>query len=61
MALHCVMCCRWPLHVQWSKRVTEEFWRLGDKEKAMGVPVGPLCAAAPPNRTFEARSPLDPP
>ena len=33
----------WPLHVQWSERVTEEFWLLGDKEKGMGVAVGPLC------------------
>ena len=31
------------LHRQWTQRATEEFWRLGDKEKALGMSVSPLC------------------
>lgn len=38
---HCLK--PWPLHKEWSERVNEEFWRLGDREKAMHVPVSPLC------------------
>jgi hypothetical protein len=30
-------------HVEWTRRVTDEFWRLGDREKALGVGVSPLC------------------
>ena len=33
----------WEAHATWTARVTEEFWSLGDRERAMGVPVGPLC------------------
>ena len=33
----------WELHRSWSERVTEEFWRLGDLERTMGLPTGPLC------------------
>ena len=33
----------WALHQNWTQRITEEFWLLGDREKSMGVPVGPLC------------------
>ena len=38
---HCLK--PWGLHREWSERVTEEFWRLGDREKALGVDVSPLC------------------
>lgn len=31
------------MHRQWSLRATEEFWALGDREKALGVPVSALC------------------
>ena len=31
------------LHEQWTTRITEEFWLLGDREKSMGVPTSPLC------------------
>jgi len=31
------------LHEKWTERITREFWALGDREKAMGVPVSPLC------------------
>jgi len=31
------------LHKLWTDRVTEEFWRLGDKEKKSGVGISPLC------------------
>lgn len=30
-------------HEAWSALVTEEFWKIGDREKALGVPVGFLC------------------
>ena len=31
------------LHRDWSMRITNEFWALGDKEKKLGVPISPLC------------------
>jgi len=31
------------LHEQWTARITEEFWLLGDREKSIGVPTSPLC------------------
>ena len=30
-------------HENWTERVTTEFWALGDRERALGVPVSPLC------------------
>jgi ankyrin repeat protein len=30
-------------HKAWTERVTNEFWALGDRERAMGIPVSPLC------------------
>jgi len=32
----------WELHVKWSQRVQEEFFRQGDLERAKGVEVSPL-------------------
>jgi len=31
------------LHEQWTAKITEEFWLLGDREKSIGVPTSPLC------------------
>jgi len=31
------------LHEEWSMRISREFWRLGDREKELGVPISPLC------------------
>ena len=33
----------WQLHHQWSVRVSEEFYRQGDEETELQVPVSPLC------------------
>ena len=33
----------WPQHQEWSQRITDEFWTLGDKERKLGVPISPLC------------------
>lgn len=30
-------------HHRWSQLVTEEFWKIGDREKSLGVPVSFLC------------------
>ena len=31
------------LHKQWTERVTNEFWALGDRERSLGITVSPLC------------------
>jgi ankyrin repeat protein len=31
------------LHLAWTHRVSQEFWALGDAERAMGIPLSPLC------------------
>ena len=33
----------WPQHQDWSQRITDEFWTLGDKERKLGIPISPLC------------------
>mmetsp|Transcript_76009 Transcript_76009/g.211158 ORF Transcript_76009/g.211158 Transcript_76009/m.211158 type:complete len:925 (+) Transcript_76009:139-2913(+) len=33
----------WPVHVEWSTRVSEEFHRQGDAERRLGLPISPLC------------------
>eukprot|EP00049_Salpingoeca_infusionum_P022465 m.6916 g.6916 ORF g.6916 m.6916 type:complete len:966 (+) comp5205_c0_seq1:299-3196(+) len=46
VALHCADIASqtkdWDISIRWSERVIEEFYRQGDKEKMLGVPVGPL-------------------
>jgi len=31
------------LHKRWSRRITEEFFYQGDKEREYNIPVTPLC------------------
>ena len=33
----------WVLHHRWTCRVTEEFYALGDVERAAGLPISPFC------------------
>ncbi len=33
----------WPLYSEWIKRITQEFYNQGDKEKQFGLPVSPFC------------------
>lgn len=33
----------WATHYQWTKRITEEFFRQGDWEKELGLSQSPLC------------------
>lgn len=32
----------WPVHVEWTKRITSEFHNQGDVEQQRGLPIGPL-------------------
>ncbi|KAF8570443.1 hypothetical protein P879_01545 [Paragonimus westermani] len=34
---------KWPLHEQWTKVLCEEFFRQGDREKDLDLPISPLC------------------
>ena len=47
------VCKPFPLHQGWVDRVTTEFFALGDKEKALGIAVSPMCdrEGAPPQRS----------
>ena len=33
----------WEVHTQWTARVMEEFFKQGDREKELSLPVSPLC------------------
>ena len=33
----------WVLHLKWSLWVTEEFFALGDRERAAGIPISTFC------------------
>lgn len=44
---------RWDLHHRWTMQLLEEFFRQGDKEKALGLPFSPLCDR---NNTLVAES-----
>jgi len=33
----------WELHHMWTLRVTQEFFELGDRERAAGLPISPFC------------------
>eukprot|EP00878_Enallax_costatus_P024855 GHUV01026548.1.p1 GENE.GHUV01026548.1~~GHUV01026548.1.p1 ORF type:complete len:235 (+),score=41.20 GHUV01026548.1:667-1371(+) len=46
MLMHCadIGNCLKPLllSIEWAKRVNEEFWEQGEKERALGLPLSPL-------------------
>ncbi|XP_024937456.1 calcium/calmodulin-dependent 3',5'-cyclic nucleotide phosphodiesterase 1 isoform X3 [Cephus cinctus] len=44
---------RWDLHNRWTMQLLEEFFRQGDKERALGLPFSPLCDR---NNTLVAES-----
>ncbi|KAI4499820.1 hypothetical protein M0802_005076 [Mischocyttarus mexicanus] len=44
---------RWDLHHRWTTQLLEEFFRQGDKERALGLPFSPLCDR---NNTLVAES-----
>jgi hypothetical protein len=33
----------WETHTQWTDRITDEFFRQGDWEKELALPLSPLC------------------
>ncbi|GAA50901.1 calcium/calmodulin-dependent 3' 5'-cyclic nucleotide phosphodiesterase [Clonorchis sinensis] len=34
---------KWSLHEQWTNMLCEEFFRQGDREKELNLPISPLC------------------
>ncbi|CAD5122645.1 DgyrCDS11054 [Dimorphilus gyrociliatus] len=47
LVLHCADISHpakdWELHVRWTERLLEEFFRQGDHEAELGLPYSPLC------------------
>lgn len=47
LLVHCAdiahPCKEWKLHKHWSEILSEEFFRQGDREKELGMPISPLC------------------
>ena len=33
----------WSCAFEWNTRVLDEFWRQGDKERELGIPISYLC------------------
>ncbi|KAL4128308.1 hypothetical protein PRIC2_007297 [Phytophthora ramorum] len=42
-----------PLHLEWSERVAEEFYRQGDTERQFRLPISPLCDRSTGVERFE--------
>jgi hypothetical protein len=40
---------QFDLHQEWTLRITQEFYRQGDRERARGMPISPLCDRATGN------------
>jgi hypothetical protein len=38
------------LHLEWTARITEEFYAQGDREKARGLEVSPFCDRTDPHQ-----------
>ena len=32
-----------PLYQQWNERVLKEYWQQGDRERADGLEISPMC------------------
>ncbi|KAL3310464.1 Calcium/calmodulin-dependent 3',5'-cyclic nucleotide phosphodiesterase 1C [Cichlidogyrus casuarinus] len=43
MSLHFGQIKKWDLHERWTNVLCEEFFRQGDREKQLSLPVSPLC------------------